>query len=135
MCSVPCGARRHEVDACADEDAGDAECGCEKSKRGDDDVCEGQYFCRREPCGGSERSEREEEEAEEEDLAREPGAAPHFECAPSIGRPAEVKDGDVEREDGEGEDECECDGADVVRDERCGERADGELDERGHPDK
>ena len=45
-----------------------------------------------------------------------------------------MKDGDVERECGEREDQGEGDGA-VVMGKKCGdERSGGELDEGGHPD-
>jgi hypothetical protein len=109
--------RGDEIDESAGEDAYDAKHGGEEFECEKDGCTKGKHMKHAEPRGGSKRGECAEEKAEEENFAREPGAPPHLQGSPCVGRTAKVEDGDVEREDCECEDERERDGIGVVREQ------------------
>ena len=134
MRGVPCRPRWDEVDVGAGEDACNPKGWCEYFQRQYGRANMRDEMERVEPCGYGECGKGGEEEAEEEDFAGEPGAAPHLERSPGVGRAAEVEDRDVQGESGEREGQGEGDGA-VMAGEECGkESPGGELYEGGHPD-
>src|SRR5580704_7725754 len=90
---VPGGARGYKVDVGAGQVSSQSKqcgspCEFESEARQHDGMEPGRYHACRV------RSQGKQEESEQQDLAAEPGAAPHLERAPRVCRPAKVQGGD-----------------------------------------